>query len=492
MTTRRAVLRGGLKGAALLLIIWQMFVPVARGQGAGPWTEAIRLSQPETAVTSNPAITADMAGNVHVMWGQVTLAPPLQTGADTLFYRRWDGQQWSDPIDVLTSPDNGATEFPELATTPDGMLHAAWSTGGASGKLWYSRAPACCADRAPAWSAPEQLDGGIHGGAIAMISDAQGRLHVAFAEFDTANIVYRRSDDSGLTWSVRVTIPDGTLGDDEYATYVRLAVDGRGRVHAVWSVQPWPGRRVMYARSDDGGDTWNAPQVIDEYDPARYASAGYGPLWIDVEAHGDDEVHLIWDGAPTVERNHIRSADGGQTWSGPLIVFPELSNVGRAGWNDMAFDGGGALHAVALGQPWHAQWRDGAWSSSKPLSEAGYAENMRLTVNLGNELHVVWNRVVPDQERSVWYVRGQVSAPHALVQALPTPLPTPELSHPPSVSPAIMLSPTPTRSPVTWPADSPRGSASDATRSLIASLLPAVALVIVVVSRQLWKRRHTR
>lgn len=473
----------------LPLMLWLMLAPVAHAQGTVTWTEAIALSEPNPAqgYTNSPAIAADMAGNVHVVWGQVTLTPRLATGADTLVYRRWDGQSWTDPIDVLTSPDEGATEFPELATTPDGMLHAAWSTSGASGKLWYAYAPACCANRATAWSTPQQLDAGILGGTIAMISDSRGRLHIAFAESDTSNIIYRRSDDSGATWSLRVTIPNGATGQDEFATYARLAADGQGRVHAVWSVQPWPGRRVMYARSDDGGDTWNTPTVIDEYDPERYLSAGYGPIWIDVEARGDSEVHLMWDGAPTVERNHVYSTDGGQTWSRPMTVFPEITLVGRNGWNDMAVDSAGTLHAVALIQPWHAQWANGAWSPSSKVANDGHAELMRVAVSLGNELHVVWNRFVPDQAGSVWYARGETNAPRMDAQALPT---VPTTRTPAATLPARQT-PTASPTPVQVPGDGqPPSTSPDAVTVLLLSTLPALTLVLLVAGVQIRKRRR--
>ncbi|NLS77597.1 MAG: exo-alpha-sialidase [Chloroflexi bacterium] len=406
----------------LLLILFSSVAIPARAESRGQiqWSEPIRFSSADR--TSSPVVIADAAGNVHVMWSQYTLEPPLATGGDTLYYQRWDGQNWTAPADVLTSPRvNEAAERPELAVTPDGYLHALWNTGGAHGTLYHSRAPACCAETAGAWSDPRLVDVGSLGETIALVADHQGRLYAAYASAETGGIVVLRSDNSGLTWPTRSEFADPALARSEYSLYPRLAVDALDRVHVVWSVLPWPGHRVVYARSDDGGIQWRV-RIIDQADPERYPSEGYGPILIDVECRGEQEVHLIWDGAPTVERNHVWSLDGGDTWSEPALLFPEIKGVGRAGWNDMAFDSVGTLHSVTLMQPWHAQWVDGMWSASTPLSTPpSWAENMRLAVNLGNQLHVVWNRVYEGEPNSVWYAFGQIEISSQLPQALPDP-----------------------------------------------------------------------
>lgn len=401
---------------------------VAAQAEAVVWSEPIQLSNPGDHSWA-PAIAADAAGNVHVMWSQtVTSDLPFGEG-DTLFYTRWDGTEWSPKVDVLVSPFDAA-QFPDLAVTPDGILHAVWNTGGQDSQLMYAQAPACCADHPRSWSQPISLGMPVDL-TTALVADDCGRLHAAFASRDGGHIVYRRSDDGGATWPVWVDIVGGVHDADEHSAYPRLAVDGRGRVHAVWTVLPWAGRRVMYARSDDGGDNWNDLQVVDSADRAEY-EAGYGPILIDVETYGDAEIHFIWNGAPTVERNHIWSSDGGETWSEPDLLIPELTRVGRSGWNDMAVDSAGTLHAVALGQPWHSSWSAGAWSSSTPLAsgqEAGNAEWMRIALSLGNQLHVVWVNKGGEYVDSVWHAQGETTAQAIIAE--PTSVP----DHAPTFTP---------------------------------------------------------
>ena len=324
---------------------------------------------------------------------------------------------------------------PDMTVTADGRLLALWGSGSQQSTIYYSQAPACCADDARSWSAPVSICPSAMGPG-ALDSDGQGRLYAACALYHSNIIVYSRSDDGGATWPVRVEVPGGSVTSEDYPIYPRLAVDGRGRVHLVWTVQAFPGRLVMYARSDDGGETWSEPVEIDNAAEPDY-QPDFGPVFIDVETHGDDEVHLIWDGAPTVERNHIWSADGGDSWSAPTILFPEITSVGRAGWNDMVFDSAGVLHAVALGKPWNAVWSNGSWSPSQAIVEMGHSEWMRVDVGLGNQLHAVWLSFGKEGNGLVFYARGVAAAPTTLPQALPEPALTPVPRPTPEVAQVI-------------------------------------------------------
>lgn len=281
---------------------------------------------------------------------------------------------------------------------------------------------------------------------------------------------------------------------DEYPAYPRLAVDGRGRVHAVWTVMPWQGRLAMYARSDDGGTTWGVPQVIDSADRADYV-ADYGPIFIDVETHGEDEIHFIWDGAPTVERNHAWSSDGGATWSAPVRLIPEITQVGRAGWNDMVADSAGTLHAVALIRPWYAQWTSaGGWSRSTAIGQTQFAEWIRLALSRGNQLHVVWTDKTPNQPNSVWYVHGQTSAPAAPAQALPTVAPSPAPGPTSTVLPASEdANAAGGRSTPTAPVQSaPDMPISDRPiNAILISVLPALIVVGAVIAARVRQMRTT-
>lgn len=401
----------------LLTVAMQAALPTVEAQSVSvSWSQPIRLTDGSERAWS-PSITADSAGNVHVLWAQTMASSGSSGMGDTLYYTRWDGETWSLPSDVLVSPDNRGAEAPEIAVTPDGIIHAVWGTGGADSELLYARAPACCADDPRNWTEPITL--GQHVNVTsAIVSDATGVLHVVYASLSTHKIVYQRSEDSGKNWSKPVQISGASQRSDEYPAYPRISVDLRGRIHLVWSVMPYPGRAVAYSRSDDGGKTWKEPLLIDTYDQYRY-DEGFGPYLIDVETSGNDVVHVTWDGAPTVERHHAWSKDGGETWSDPDTFIPELSGGGRALWNDMVVDSAGVLHAVSIKQPWAAQWA-GGWSQSVALSTRSFAEDVRIAISAGNQLHVIWLEVVPDTLSQLYYVHGVSSAPGMAVEELPT------------------------------------------------------------------------
>lgn len=418
----------------LLLFLSQSLLPApvlvnAQGNPVS-WGDPIPLSDPSIQAWQ-PTLAADSAGNVHILWSQSTLLERPVGYGDTLFYTRWDGKKWIAPVDVLVSPEAGlGAEFPEITVTPDGILHAIWGTGGVNSRLYYSKAPACCAEDPRNWSEPYLLGVGVNE-TSALLHDSEGRLYVMYASLDTKEPIFLRSDDGGNSWSKPIRILSGIRQSDEYTAYPRMALDGRGVLHAVWTIMPFPGRRIIYAQSTNQGQTWTEPTTIDEYSPQKYLD-GFGPFLIDVEAVGDQEIHLTWDGAPTVERHHMWSRDGGMTWSQPDTFIPELTGGGRALWNDMAVDSQNTLHAVSIKQPWHVQWLGNGWTPSTPIGQRGFAENMRITVSEGYILHVIWLEVVEGIPSVVYYNRGITQAPSIPKQALP--LPVPSITETPAIS----------------------------------------------------------
>ncbi|MCC7355145.1 MAG: hypothetical protein IT330_15480 [Anaerolineae bacterium] len=423
----------------------------------------------------------------------MTANPPAGEG-DTLYYTRWDGVKWTEPIDVLVSPQ-GAIEWPDMVITPDGMLHLVWDTSGTDGVLFYARAPACCADDLHRWSEPVALQGPMLGGASAILADPQGRIHVLYCSLRSGSVMYMRSDDGGRSWSEPVAISGLDLRNDEFTNWPRLAMDDRGRLHAVWTVMPWPGRAVMYARSDDGGQSWRAPQVIDTASRSDYANNTYGPIYIDVATRGEDEVYLIWDGAPTVERNHTWSADGGKTWSSRTLLFPEITGSGRSGWNDMVVDSAGTLHAITLGGPFHATWEDPGWSASyripMPALVSSGAELVRVAISRGNVLHVVWLKK-DARPFTVWYARGQSTAPQLPVQPLRTPTTEPTRTPLPALSllPTRAI-PSPTPLPKQLTAEIPPRPPllTNPTTVALLGAVPAFLLIVIIVAVRLRQKQ---
>ncbi len=385
------------------------------------WVRPIQLSG-VGQYAGAPALAADGSGMLHVLWSERDPNTKLTAEGDTFFYTRWDGTRWSAPKDVLTSPDEEGVEAPTMAVSDDGFLHVVWGTGGIDSRMFYSRAPACCADKPANWSKPVILGLPVNL-STSLAIDRKGHIHAAFAALDGA-IYYYRSDDGGVTWKAKAPLPGKIRTGGEYPVFPSLAVDQAGRVHMAWTIYPWPGSFVLYNRSDDGGDTWGKPQVIDRSDNNLFTSTrDYGPVFISVyttvDPQGKERVHLVWDGPPTVERNHIFSDDGGKNWSQRYLIFPEITRVGRAGFNRIMVDSAGTYHAVAFN--WHSIWQGDGWlPASIRFNDSGSAEQMSAVMNRGNQINVVYQDKTAERIPAVYYVEGLSSAPQLPVQSLPT------------------------------------------------------------------------
>jgi hypothetical protein len=110
-----------------------------------------------------------------------------------------------------------------------------------------------------------------------------------------------------------------------------------GYVHACWvsfgslGAGPDP---VMYSRSRDGGNTWDAPKQLT---PATNQGLGSGRQGCQVDTDSDGVVYVFYRGGDTPKKNPplfdrrvlmIRSFDGGNTWERPRPVA-EVDECGR-------------------------------------------------------------------------------------------------------------------------------------------------------------------
>lgn len=417
--------------------------PAAANPGV-TWDDPVRLSDPNIEA-GQPALAVDLSGVVHVVWSQterVTLRPVGE--GDTIYHSSFDGENWSRPIDIIVAGEGLAAQFPEITVTPNGYLHLVYSTSGTISALMHTAVHVSQARDIYAWSRPSAVASPAQG-QHTFVSDSRGYLYLAYADFYTKNINFLMSKDNGETWGREVEVSAGLQRPDEFGIYPRLAVSESGRIHLVWNVLPWPGRLAYYAHSDDEGQTWSEPWLFDSSANSAYRQ-GFGPIVPDIQTDGGNQVHILWDGAPTVERNHIYSLDDGDTWSQPTIVFPELSETGRAGWNEMAFDADGILHAVSIIGPLHASWDGLGWSASQDIAVRAYTgdgEMMRIKVGLGNQLHVLWL----DRNLSpftVWYVHGQSGAASVPPAAIPDPLPQTAAVGPTPTTTPVLPDPSPT------------------------------------------------
>jgi hypothetical protein len=387
-------------GTALLIAVLACAVqPVAaRGQAQEyHWSAPHRLSSYQEVYTSaSHVMAADQYGYVHVFWIEQLLGRRSQV----IQYARFDGEHWSQPMDVYVTASS--IYFLSVALSARGSLHLAWTEGPnfRQNPIYTMQAPAHEAMSARNWSKPQRVAVSAH--LMRLLADAEGTLHLLYTEFfsSRAGVHYVRSSDSGATWSKATWLdPDAPAGMAPYS--LEFVLDEAGGLHAGWHYTPigdTGGDWVRYAQSRDGGQSWSAPFTIDK------DVDGSGRLRVadPVLAVQGQAVHMVWAGGVLNYRNHRFSLDGGRTWSAAKQIFGSLN--GQAG-DSLEFDGEGRLHfAGQIRYPqgiYHAFWSDGRWSgpfllylikqnSNDLIRDRYHAHGLRLAARGGKQLVVLF------------------------------------------------------------------------------------------------------
>lgn len=153
-------------------------------------------------------------------------------------------------------------------------------------------------------------------------TDNQGNVHVAYGNINTDQIMYARSTDCGQSFGTPVQV--GAFIWDETATDFdvterdnpasSLGIDPQtGNPHIVWTSFESDTSRAYYARSTDGGATWETTAfsdlIPDVSEQAYFPNLAVSP---------SGRVSISWydlDGADSGNYAFTESTDGGATFS---------------------------------------------------------------------------------------------------------------------------------------------------------------------------------
>lgn len=499
--------RSGLKGTmhaairalpSLLVLLLALWPPGATDVAAQSepviWYPTRNLSNtPQNS--EHPAIVADGLGYVHVLWSEDFGGQPFaETGnpatGNTIFYRRWDGVSWTSPVDILSVPDEYIASFVAVEVDEEQRLHVVW-TG--QSNFYYSSAPAWQAESAHAWSQPVVIatNSARSRWESDIVADAQGNLHVVYATAgEEAGIYHIRSENSGLSWGSPLKLSGPFDPLEKSFSNVRVITDGAGRLHVVWETNEIEGygQAIYYARSTDQGQSWSAPVQLGYRDPGDF-EASYPYL----TSISDSEIHLIYLDGWHKGRSHRISYDGGETWSEPLHILPEMEGVN--GYVFPLVDGSGRMHLIInmrttqqVGGIYYARWLGGSWSPVEPLvvgdPNLGGAHYAAGAVRLGNEIHVVWTQLGT----------GEIGHVYGVVPAVPksTPLEVPSPQAPPSSPTPQLFTQTvvPTASPVVQIPAEPIAMSTPPTSGSVLHpiLISAIACLVLLGGVGLWTR----
>jgi hypothetical protein len=311
----------------------------------------------------------------------------------------------------------------------------------------------------------------------------------------------RRSTDQGATWGRPVRVSEGDL--PIVRNSIAVGPDGN-TVIAAWDEgyenQTGQGEvtHISTAVSPDGGQTWSSRQTI---------TSPRGPIEQSTIAYGGVGAILAYRSTRSDLLLYRISDDGGRSWSeerevGGAILRPYGARHHFDRFS-MRVDGDGRALLAYVGRDPEAPKQLAVWVNTfdrsgwgTPVRVAapdGYPEYPRLTVALGNQLHITY--FVRDKEFDatsivLWVVAGSNDAqPIAPVPGRVVALPTATPLEIPAVRvvPAPLLPAAPSPLP---PAAAPPLAAIASAPAQRTMLVTVVALFTLVILASLGCRLH--
>jgi len=293
----------------------------------------------------------------------------------------------------------GDSRFPAMAIDSSDTLHVVWQDDTPGNlEIYYRRST----DSGATWSAVRRLtwtaDDSRH---PAMAIDSSDVIHVVWDDDTPAgmDIYYKNSQDGGDTWSAsqRITWTPG------FSFKPAIAIDSSDAIHVVWFDYAAADPEIYYKNGQDGGDTWSASRRLTWTSGASFVPAIAAP----------GSVHIVWeDETPDPAEIYYKSSpDGGSTWNATR----------RITWTS----GGSFMPAITVdSNPHiHVAWYDNTpgnleiyyerseddgatWSASRRLTwTGGGSRDISLAVDSGDALHMAWYDDTPGASE-IYYKRS--------------------------------------------------------------------------------------
>jgi hypothetical protein len=283
-----------------------------------------------------------------------------------------------------------------VASVPGGNVYAVWfDTRDLNNEIYFKRST----DWGVTWTPDTRLTYQDRNSLFPAIAATGSDIHVVWEdERDNLKreIYYKRSTDSGVTWSqdVRLTYNDSV---DCYPNVYVLNAD----VHVIWTAAAGK-QEVYHKRSTDRGLTWT---------PEARLSNLPGESWATSLALSGTTAHLIFHNClnNNWEVYYRRSTDGGTSWSSERRLsdslnyswYPSIAGAGSnlfLAWGDQR-DGNAEIYfkrSSDLGV---------SWSPDTRLTADSASSEQPCITGSGNNVHVVWIDT-RDGDYEIYYKRS--------------------------------------------------------------------------------------
>lgn len=487
---------------ALLLgtaILGTMSVQPSIAQSNNQWAPVQHVpGYQDDALT--PELVADQNRSVHA-FNSMLVDQQL-----AIAYSKWRRDRgWTTPVDIVL-PVTGQNRMEAAFLDQSGMMHIVYFGGDdLDGDIFYSRAPAVNAGNAQAWTQSIVIgDQAITPEEAALAGDDGANLYGIYAGRVLGHGVYFvQSGDKGETWSEPEPI-FLTYSRQLWPSELELYRDNDGRLHALWSLANTAGNSesINYAQFDPTSAQWSEPIQLAEATGIREVDTAKIIEY-------DGELFVIYhDGEPTT-RHMLRSQDDGNSWSGPVRLFPHEGSNGAA---SLVVDSNNTLHMFfgnRVGLPyanigfvsgiWHSVWQGDSWSTPYDTiitapPQARYDPSFaNAVVSQGNVILVAWRQDPGHPNRNgVWSTYSLLDAPE-----LPLAIPTADATQ----TPTTIVASTPIEQVATLPSESAFAdgqggdvptTGTDPSFPLIMAILSVVVLLSASVVVYWWQRLYRR
>ncbi|MBN9391125.1 MAG: exo-alpha-sialidase [Chloroflexi bacterium] len=344
------------------------------------------------------------------------------------------------PFNVAVSP-TGADAFVHIqADSSRNLLHMLFRS---QGSLFYQQAPLDRAVLPVEWSAAHNLDDYSLTYSAGLAVDSKGIIHTAWVQQDSDSlnnqqlaVMYRKSQDRGKTWSFPKKIGQSKFMEGQ----LTLKIDAKDGLHLTWedmdANQPdqFGATFGIYARSEDSGETWSKPQVLNEAGSAVYH------LTMTPFGSSGNNLLAVWRNQDTQELIFIVSANRGVTWTKPQSVtgfyLPPLSNDYNPNEFVLGADNLGRVELVVQGTAalvrkfedlaisdlsiYLGVWENNAWKKAEIIFQpSGYGADLSLALGK-DRLHLAWterDKFLKETPGSVQY--GSISFATGFVAQAP-------------------------------------------------------------------------
>jgi len=266
-----------------------------------------------------------------------TLAPVLAACAEAPAPQAREGPAWHEAVEVaagrahqgawrMNRSDFRYVDDPTVALGPDGDMGVAWVSQ-AEQNVYFQRYGR---DGSPRFEAPRNVSRSptIFSWLPRLVID-EAQVYVLWQEivFSGGNhggeAFFARSTDGGETFEAPANLSRTTNGAGKgrltggywHNGSLDLAAGPAGELYATWTEYQGP---LRVRRSSDGGRTWSEPVLVaggEGERPARGPSIAVGPA---------GRAHLAWTVGedPRADIHYATSSDGGESFTAPRAVAP--------------------------------------------------------------------------------------------------------------------------------------------------------------------------